>query len=75
MCKVKQRQIKKIYICLRLTARGKEQQEKRTNKCRQNNNRFKKLKEEGKKKKKENSTELQKPNAEAEVYNNNKKCD
>ena len=24
---------------------------------------------------KENSTELQKPNAEAEVYNNNKKCD
>ena len=29
----------------------------------------------GKKKKKENSTELQKPNVEAEVYNNNKKCD
>ena len=28
-----------------------------------------------KKKKKENSTELQKPNVEAEVYNNNKKCD
>ena len=26
-------------------------------------------------KKKENSTELQKPNIEAEVYNNNKKCD
>ena len=25
--------------------------------------------------KKENSTELQKPNIEAEVYNNNKKCD
>ena len=25
--------------------------------------------------KKENSTELQRPNAEAEVYNNNKKCD
>ena len=24
---------------------------------------------------KENSTELQKPNTEAEVYNNNKKCD
>ena len=23
----------------------------------------------------ENSTELQKPNIEAEVYNNNKKCD
>ena len=28
-----------------------------------------------KKKKKENSTELQKPKIEAEVYNNNKKCD
>ena len=28
-----------------------------------------------KKKKKENSTELQKPNVEAEVYNNNKKYD
>ena len=28
-----------------------------------------------KKKKKENSTELQKPNVEAEVYNNRKKCD
>ena len=28
-----------------------------------------------KKKKKENSTELQKPNIEAEVYNSNKKCD
>ena len=27
-----------------------------------------------KKKKKENSTELQKPNVDAEVYNNNKKC-
>ena len=27
------------------------------------------------KEKKENSTELQKPNVEAEVYNNNKKCD
>ena len=26
------------------------------------------------KKKKENSTELQKPNVEAEVYNNNKMC-
>jgi len=25
--------------------------------------------------KKENSTELQRPNIEAEVYNNNKKCD
>ena len=28
-----------------------------------------------KRKKKENSTELQKPNIEAEVYNRNKKCD
>ena len=28
-----------------------------------------------KKKKQKNSTELQKPNAEAEVYNGNKKCD
>ena len=43
--------------------------------------RFKKLKikirkrEKEKKKKKEKSTELQKPNVEAEVYNNNKKCD
>ena len=31
--------------------------------------------EERKKEKKENSTELQKPNIEAEVYRNNKKCD
>ena len=28
-----------------------------------------------KEKKKENSPELQKPNVEAEVYNNNRKCD
>ena len=35
-----------------------------------------KMEEETKKeKKKENSTELQKPNVEAEVYSNNKKCD
>ena len=34
---------------------------------------FKKLKFKKVKKKKENSTELQKPNVEAEVYNNNKK--
>ena len=33
------------------------------------------MEEEGKKEKKENSTELQRPNVEAEVYNNNKKCD
>ena len=36
------------------------------------------MEEEGKKRereKKENSTELQKPKVEAEVYNDNKKCD
>ena len=33
------------------------------------------MEEERKKKKKESSTELQKPNVETEVYNNNKKCD
>jgi len=31
--------------------------------------------EERKKEKKENSTELQRPTIEAEVYNDNKKCD
>ena len=36
----------------------------------------KKMEEERKKgKKKENSTELQKPNVDVEVCNNNKKCD
>ena len=34
-----------------------------------------KEKKEEKRKKKENSTELQKPNIDAKVYNNNKKCD
>ena len=43
------------------------------NKCRKTKNTFKKLKKV--KKKKKPSTELQKPNIEAEVYNNNKKCD
>ena len=33
------------------------------------------MEEERKKGKKESSTELQKPNIEAEVYNNNKNCD
>ena len=33
------------------------------------------MEEEREKEKKENSTELQRPNVEAEVYNNNKKCD
>ena len=48
---------------------------------RKNNNRFKKLKlkkkRRGKEKKKKRKipTELQKPNIEAEVYNNNQKCD
>ena len=35
----------------------------------------KREKKERKKRKKENSPELHKPNIEAEVYNNNKKCD
>ena len=34
-----------------------------------------KRKEKEEDRKRENSTELQKPNIEAEVYNNNKKCD
>ena len=42
------------------------------NKCRKNNYRFKKLKSKKERKKKE-ITELQKPNIEAGVYNNNKK--
>ena len=33
------------------------------------------MKEERKREKRGNSTKLQKPNAEAEVYNNNRKCD
>ena len=36
-------------------------------------NRLKKIKK--REKKEENSTELQKPNVEAEVYDNNKKCE
>ena len=51
ICKVKQRQIKKIYIHERLTARGKKQQEKQRNKCRKNNS-FKKLKLKKEKRKK-----------------------
>ena len=51
ICKVKQRQIKKIYIHSRLIERGNEQQEKQRNKFRKNNNRFKKLKRGEKKKK------------------------
>ena len=57
------------------------------NKCRKNITGFKKLrvkiikkrkkkrKKETRGNKKENSTEWEKPNEEAEVYNNNKKCD
>ena len=33
------------------------------------------MEEERKKGKKENCTELEKPNVEAQVYNNNRKCD
>ena len=47
---------------------------KQRNKCRQSNNRFEKLKLKKRKKTEENSTELQNPNIEAEVYDN-KKCD
>jgi len=36
---------------------------------------LKKREKEREEKKKENTTELQKPNVEAEVYNNGKKCD
>ena len=37
---------------------------------------FKKMKKKTEEeRKKENSTELQKPNVQAEVYNNNKKCE
>ena len=42
------------------------------------NNRFKKLKfkkEKRKKRERKNSTEMQKPNIEAEVYDNSKNCD
>ena len=46
------------------------------NKCRKNNNRLKKLKlKKRERKKEENATELQKPNVETEVYDNNQKCD
>ena len=53
---------------------------KQRNKCRKNNDRFKILKikikkKENRKKKKENSPELQNLNIEAEVFNNNEKCD
>ena len=51
----------KIYVHCRLTARGKEQQEKQRNKCREKN-RFLKIKKKKEKKGKENSKELQNTN-------------
>ena len=51
ICKVKQSYIKKTYIHSRLTARGKEQQEKQTKEYMQKKyNRLKKKKEEERKK-------------------------
>ena len=62
---------------LTTTTKGEKRKRKKIRKNLQNkskhNNKFKKFKKERKrKKKKENSTELQKPNIEVEVYNNNK---
>ena len=80
----KERKNRYAKLSQRFTARGKEQQERQTKKYMQKKyNRFKnikiikkrKKKEEREKDKKENSTEPQRPNMEAEVYNNNKKCD
>jgi len=68
-----------IYIKDVLQEEKNSRKSKQRNKCRKNNYRFKKLeiKKEKKKRKKEkeSSTELQKPNIKAEVYNNNKKYD
>ena len=45
ICKVKQRQMKKIYIHQRLSARGKEQQERQTKEQKKKkNNRFEEMK-------------------------------
>ena len=46
ICKVKQRQIKKIYIYIKDQLQGEKnsRKNKQRNKCRKNNNRFKKLK-------------------------------
>ena len=43
ICKVKYRQIKKIYIQQRLTAKGKEKQEEQTKEKKKRNNRYAKL--------------------------------
>ena len=62
---------------IKINCKGKSRKGKQRNKCRKNIIGLKKLKlKKGRRRrKKENSTELQKPNVEAEVYNNNKKCD
>ena len=44
-------------------------------KKRKEKKRWKKKERKKKKKKQENFTELQKPNVQVEVYNNNRKCD
>ena len=74
--KVKQRQIKKILYILKINYKGK----RTVGKANKGINVEKiildlKIKIKKSRKKKENSTELQQPNIEAEVYNNNKKCD
>jgi len=66
---------KEDLCTLKINCKGKRTVRKQTKEYRKNNNRFKKFKfkkKERGKKKKENSTELQKPNTEEEVYNNNK---
>ena len=74
--------MKKIYI-LKINCKRKRTVRKANNGINvEKYNRFKKLKvkiikKRGKKeeRKKENPTELQKPNVDAKIYNNNKKCD
>ena len=66
---------RKMAEILRKLAVLKERKEIKTRKERKDKNGRRKKKEEKKKKKKESSTELQKPNVEAGIYSNNKKCD
>ena len=77
ICKVKQRQMK-IYIS-KINSKRKRtvgKANKGVNVEKYNSFlKIKIIKKRGGKKKEENPTELQKPNVEAEVYNNNKKCD
>ena len=63
---------KKDLYTLKINCKGKRTVGKTSKgiNVEKNNNKFKKEKQ----KKKENTTELQKPNTEAEIYNN-KKCD